>query len=195
MSSSVSRQSFRCARCGREYSAPVYSFIDAEGNDALVESVMDGSLFVRECPSCGQRELISTPVVYKDSNCFICLSDRDLAIEGGIGDHARLVSDVGSLIEKVKIFHSGLDDMAMELCKYVTLQEMGKDVPMKFLRTEGADNELIFTYPENGQMQMVAVGFNVYEDCRGIVSRSPEMGSSARGIARIDSDWVARFIR
>ena len=193
--SNVSQISFRCARCGREYSAPVYTFIDAVAAPALAEAVMDGSLFVRECPSCGCRELISTPVVYRDASCLVCLSDRDLSAEGLEGVSGRLVSDVGSLIEKVKIFHAGLDDMAMELCKFVTLQELGKEVALKFVRTEGADNELIFTYPENGQMQMLAVGFNVYEDCRGIISRNPEMSASAVGLARIDSSWVERFIR
>ena len=105
------------------------------------------------------------------------------------------MGDVGSLIEKVKIFDAGLDDAAIELCKYVTRSELGKDVPLKFLRTEGADNEIIFTYPEAGQMQLLAVGFNVYEDSRAIIGRNPSMQESLKGLAKVDSEWVEQFIR
>ncbi|MBR4826994.1 MAG: hypothetical protein IKZ91_03825 [Bacteroidales bacterium] len=192
--SSVASVTFSCARCGAAYQAPVYSFIDGAGNPALKDSVLSGELFVRECPSCGCRELIQTPVVYRDANCLLCLSDRPLSVEGITDTCARLVSDVGSLIEKVKIFDAGLDDAALEFCKFVTRSELGKDVSLKYLRTEGADHEIIFTYPENGQMQMIAVGLNVYEDCRAIINRNPEVSQSLHGLVKVDADWVEQFI-
>lgn len=195
MSSSVSQMCFRCSRCGREYGAPVYSYIDAVSNRALISCVEDGSLFVRECPSCGCRELISTPVVYKDDKCLICLSDRPLAVEGLEGVNGRLVRDVGSLVEKVKIFQAGLDDVAVELTKFVTRSELGKDVLLRFLRTEGADNEIIFTYPADGQMEMIAVGINVYEDCCGIIARNPAMTRGLQGLPCVDAEWVESFLR
>lgn len=192
--SSVSSQTFACSRCGERYQAPVYSFIDAIANPALTDCVLSGELFVRECPRCGCRELIQTPVVYRDAACLVCLADRKLSVEGLDVACARLVGDVGSLIEKVKIFHAGLEDGAIELCKVVTRSELGKEVSLKFLRTEGADNEIIFTYPEAGQMQMLAVGFNVYEDCHGIIGRNPAMQESLAGLAKVDQEWVEQFI-
>ena len=194
MTRSASAQ-FRCARCGHVYQSPVYSFIDATGELELQASVLSGELFLREGPQCGHRELIGIPVVYKDENCLICLSDRPISVEGLDGLSGRLVSNVGDLIEKVKIFHAGLDDAALEFCKFVTRSEMGKEVRLKFLRTEGVDNEIIFTYPEEGQMQMLAVGFNVYEDCSAIIGRNPVIGESLHGLVRVDSEWVEQFIR
>lgn len=188
-------EQFQCPRCGQTYQSPVYSFIDATGEPELQASVLSGELFVRECPSCGLRELISTPVVYKDENCLVCLSDRAISVEGLEGLSGRLVSNVGDLIEKVKIFHAGLDDAALEFCKFVTRSELGKDAGLKFLRTEGVDNEIIFTYPENSQMQLLAVGFNVYEDCAAIIGRNPVIGESLHGLVRVDSAWVEQFIR
>ena len=193
--SSVSSVSFRCSRCGRTYQAPVYTYIDAVSNPALKDCVLTGELFVRECPQCGCRELIQTPVVYRDASCLLCLSDRPLNVEGLEGSCARLVGDVGSLIEKAKIFDAGLDDAAMEFCKFVTRSELGKDAALKFVRTEGADNEIIFAYPEDGQMQMLAVGFNVYEDCRGIIGRNPVLQESLHGLARVDAGWVEQFVK
>ncbi len=193
--SNVSSVTFRCSRCGSSYQAPVYTFIDAVADPSLTARVLSGELFVRECPQCGCRELITTPVVYRDEVCLVCLSDRPIAAEGLEGVSGRLVADIGSLIEKVKIFHAGLDDAALEFCKFVTRSELGKDVALKFLRTEGADNEIIFTYPEDGSMQMLAVGFNVYEDCCAIIGRNPAVGASLKGLARVDAQWVEQFIR
>ena len=195
MSSTVTQVRFRCSRCSHLYEAPVFSFIDAEADPSLAHRVMDGSLFVRECPECGCRELITVPVVYKDADCLICLSDRPITIDGLEGSHGRLVADVGSLMEKVKLFHAGLDDAAVELVKYVTRGELGKDVNLKFVRTEGADNEMIFTYPSEGKMEMIAVGFNVYEDCCGILTRNPAMTSGMGGLAKVDREWVEQFLR
>ena len=110
--------------------------------------------------------------------------------EGYIG---RQVRSVGELIEKIKIFDAGLDDLVIELCKYVTCQELKKEVPLKFLRTDGADAEMTFAYPEGGEMQLVAVGFNTYEDCAGILARNPQVRASAAGLASIDRDWLRRF--
>ncbi len=194
MTKSTSEQ-FRCPRCGRTYQSPVYSFIDATGEPELQAGVLSGELFVRECPECGLRELIGSPVVYKDENCLVCLSDRSISVEGLEGLSGRLVSNVGDLIEKVKIFHAGLDDAALEFCKFVTRSEMGREVQLKFLRTEGVDNEIIFTYPEDSQMQLLAVGFNVYEDCAAIIGRNPVIGESLHGLVRVDSAWVEQFIR
>ena len=195
MSSVKTAVSFKCSRCGAVYQADAYRLIDCGADPGLRAKVTDGEVFIRECPECGQRELITTPVVYRDEHLLVCLSDRRLDIEGLEGMQGRLVGDVGSLIEKVKIFEAGLDDVPMEFCKFVTRQEMGKDVDLKFLRLDGADHDIILTYPEDGAMQMLAVGFNVYEDCCAIVRRNPAVSASVQGLAVVDRGWVEQFLR
>ena len=194
MSSVKNNVVFSCSRCGSGYEVPVYQLVDAVSDPGLKQRVLDGSLFVRECPQCGCRELVKTPLVYRDAHLLLCLSERGLEIEGLGAEHSRRVRDVGSFIEKVKIFDAGLDDVPMEFCKFVTRQELGKDVELKFLRLDGADNDIIFTYPENGEMQMLAVGFNVYEDCCAIVGRNPVITDSVTGMALIDREWVEQFL-
>ena len=44
-------------------------------------------------------------------------------------------------------------------------------------------------------MQMAAVGFNVYEDCRGILKRNPAMAEAAAGFAKVDAAFVGRYFR
>ena len=72
---------------------------------------------------------------------------------------------------------------------------MGKDADLKFLRLDGADHDIILTYPEDGAMQMLAVGFNVYEDCCAIVRRNPAVSASVQGLATVDRGWVEQFLR
>lgn len=184
-----------CARCGKEAEQLVYRHIDAVSEPELKAKVLSGELFVFTCPSCGHKSLITFPVIYRDEHLLACLSDRNLSVEGLEGVAGRRVSDVGSLIEKVKIFDSGLDDVPMEFCKFVTRQELGKDVELKFFKVDGADNDIIFTYPENGQMQMLAVGFNVYEDCCAIVGRNPAITGGMSGLVCVDREWAEQFLR
>ena len=192
--STSSRIQFRCSKCGAVYEAEVYSFIDAGQDPRMKQEVLEGSPFVRECPECGNRELVSTPMVYREPGLLVCISDRDISVEGLEGVTGRIVPDASSLIEKVRIFSSGLEDTVIELVKFVTRGELEKDVPLRFLRTEGADNELVFIYPEAGQMHPLAVGFNVYEDCRGILSRNPQITEGLQGLVRVDRAWVEKYL-
>jgi hypothetical protein len=65
---------------------------------------------------------------------------------------------------------------------------------MKFFRMDGADNTITFSFPQDGKMQLAEVGFNVYEDCRGILGRNPSVKEDP-GFALVDAAWVARFFR
>ena len=84
----------------------------------------------------------------------------------------RRVNDMGSLMEKVLIAEAGLDDVVLEMCKYVTKLEMlqksvGAEQKEEFLaatfhfyRSEGEDDAriLTFMYGLGGQMLGVNIG-------------------------------------
>ena len=111
-----------------------------------------------------------------------------------MSNFSRMWEVPGEMMEKIKIAEAGLDDVAMEICKYVTAQEMGKaDVDFKFFRLDGADRRILLTYPEGGEMQVVGTGFSVYEDAAGIVARNSEL--AVRGLVRVNAAWLATHIR
>ena len=167
----------KCRSCGKENTVKTYSCINVGKNPELKDKVLDGSLFIWECDSCGARNLVSDPMVYIDPSekLIIVLSPETLSFEIPLegefsGFSSRQVGTIGELIEMVKIFDAGLDDAVIDLCKQVSSMEMEKpDAKFKFLRLDGADNEIIFTFPEDGEMKMIAIGFNVYEDCKAII--------------------------
>ncbi len=118
----------------------------------------------------------------------------------------RRVESVGELIEKVKIFDSNLDDKVIELCKYVTKLELAEKIKdsdqsnklmstlFRFYEINGADNEITLSYPLDNQMQLVKIGFNTYEDSRGILMRNPKMNPTD-SFPLINSSWISQNIR
>lgn len=186
-----------CTRCGKIHEIPAYPSINIAEEPELKEKILDGSLFAWTCPDCGTVNLAKYPVLYHDPSerLIIVLSETPLNADSTPeGYTGRQVSSVGEFIEKIKIFDAGLDDIMMEMCKYVTARDLGKQVSLKFLKIDGPDHEITLTYPENGRMEMVQTGFNVYEDCAGIVNRNPVLRENARGLARIDQDWLQQFL-
>ena len=208
--------SVACRGCGQSSDITCYDSINIKERPELKARVMDGSLFVWRCPHCGAANLLQSQTLYHDPDAriMIWVTGGNVALEeqvkeaysriSALEDYTlRFVDDIGALMEKVKILDSGLDDIVMEMVKYVTRLELsGKEgdaalgnAPFKFLRMDGADNEITLAYPLDSQMQMAAVGFNVYEDCRGIIQRNPDVAAAASGFCKVDSAFLAQFFR
>ena len=189
---------FKCNKCGTEFKVQLPSVVNVGTSPELKEKILSGELFLHQCPECGEMNLVKGNMVYVDPSekLILCLTDGNLSSEGGVPDHTcRIVGSVGELIEKIKIFDASLDDIAIEMCKAVTLQELGKDVNLKFFQLDGPDNEIILTYPQDSKMEMLSIGLNVYEDCLGILSRNPELSAAASGLVKVDRAWLERFIK
>ncbi|MFA6593163.1 MAG: CpXC domain-containing protein [Bacteroidales bacterium] len=200
----------KCSKCGQSHKITIYKSINAATDPSLKDKVRDGSLFLWECPHCGTMNLARYETLYHDpaEKLMVWLlpegdvSDKEAQAASLLDGYTlRKVKDVGSLIEKINISGCSLDDRAIEICKYVTKMELGgqeqdkskgaaiMDAPFRFFKTEGADNELSFTFPLDGNMHTVKIGFNVYEDCQRIIKRNTSMEADP-GFVSIDSAWV-----
>ena len=201
-----------CSKCGQQNTVTVYKSINIADNPELKDKVRDGSLFLWECPHCGQMNLAKYETLYHDpaKKLMVWLIPSGEISETQMkaitmhtkamgGYTLRRVSDMGSLMEKVLIHDAGLDDVAVEMCKYVTKLEMvqkmvgqeKKDAFMvsvfHFYRCE--EEILTFMYGMDSQMQGVNVGMNVYQDCTGILERNPQM-KPEEGFELIDAEWL-----
>ncbi len=197
----------QCSHCGHSHSLTVYRSINTAEDPGLRGLLCNGSLFIWTCPECGTRNLVRYDCLFHDPQrrYMVWLLPEGRVSEAemqaiarhaqAVGDYRlRRVEDAGGLIEKVKIFDAELDDAALELCKYITLQEMEEDTPfLRFLQKEG--DSLVFTYPSGGQMKGLQVGMNVYEDACGILERNPALLPKAEeGFICVDGRWsAARF--
>ena len=206
-----------CSKCGQQNKVVIYKSINIADNPELKDRVKDGNLFLWECPHCGQVNLAKYETLYHDPAAKLMVW---LIPEGEIsetqmkaitmhtkamgGYTLRRVNDMGSLMEKVLIADAGLDDVVLEMCKFVTKLEMiqksvgaeQKDEFMAstfhFYKSEGEDEArvLTFMYGMNGQMLGVNIGWNVYQDCAGILSRNPQI-KPAEGFAKVDAEWLS----
>jgi hypothetical protein len=199
-----------CSKCPKQTEIDVRQSINVALDPELKARVKDGSLFLWECPYCGARNLAKYQTLYHDPDTKLMVwllpgeEQPPQAVEEAVkeleGYTLRRVKDVGELIEKVNIHDAGLEDTVLEMCKWVTRRELAAKNPaaataaLKFLRMEGADNELVMAFPLDGQMQVVNVGFNVYEDARGILLRNPAV-RPAPGFAEVNAAWIDQFFR
>ena len=197
----------RCSYCRHTGEIEAYSSINVAERPSLKNKVKDGSLFVWECPACGGRNLAVYQTVYHDpeEKLLIWLLPGDAPVDGRLegvapeGYTLRRVGDAGSLIEKVNIFDAGLDDLTMELLKHVTAMELSQkhgaevlSAPFRFYRIQGADHEIVLTFPLEGNMHEVSVGFNVYEDCAAIIRRNPDLRPGP-GFVQVDGDLIMEY--
>ena len=206
-----------CSKCGQQNTVTVYRSINIAENPELKDKVRDGSLFLWECPHCGQVNLARYETLYHDPAAKLMVW---LIPEGEIsetqmkaitmhtkamgGYTLRRVNDMGSLMEKVLITDAGLDDVVREMCKYVTKMEMLQKIVSaeqkdEFMATEfhfyrsegeGEGRVLTFMYAFDGQMLGVNIGWNVYQDCAGILERNPQVRQD-EGFAKVDADWLS----
>lgn len=216
----IKEASAPCSKCGEKQVIRIYRSINVSEDPQLKGKVRNGSLFLWECPHCGQVNLAKYETLYHDPAARLMVW---LLPEGDISDtqmkaitmHTkamggytlRRVTDMGSLMEKVLIHDAGLDDVVLEMCKYVTKMEMiskitGKDnqealmkAKFNFYRIEGEADERMITlmFPQDGQMSGVNIGWNVYQDCEGILSRNPHI-RPGEGFVNVDADWLATML-
>ena len=205
-----------CRKCGQNQTVTVYRSINISESPELKDKVRDGSLFLWECPHCGQVNLARYETLYHDPAARLMvwlipageISETQMQAitmhTKAMGGYTlRRVNDMGSLMEKVLVNDAGLDDVVLEMCKYVTRMEMlQKSVSAEqkeefmaadfhFYRCEGEDQERIITfmYALDGQMLGVNIGWNVYQDCAGILERNPEVRPE-EGFAKVDAEWL-----
>jgi len=204
----------KCSSCGKASKVSQWGSINVSQDPSLKDKVKDGSLFVWECPHCGARNLSLYDTLYHDPEHRLMIwldaagssREEDMqSLAAHLEDYTlRKVSDVGSLVEKVNIFDAGLEDTAMEVCKYIAKMELAQketgqkasqimSSSFKFYRLQGADGSIMFSFPLPSGMQGVEVGFSVYEDCRAILARNDIKASE--GFAVVDSNWVGKYFK
>ena len=209
-----------CRKCGQQHTVNVYRSINISENPELKDKVRDGSLFLWECPHCGQVNLAKYETLYHDpaAKLMVWLIPAGEVSETQMqaitmhtkamgGYTLRRVNDMGSLMEKVLIQDAQLDDVVLEMCKYITKLEMvqttvGREPKDEFMastfhfyKSEGEDEAriLTFMYGMGGQMQGVNIGWNVYQDCEAILARNPQI-KPADGFSKIDADWLSSVL-
>ncbi len=204
-----------CPKCSEGTEAKLYMSINATNEPILRDDVLDEKLFKFRCTACGYEGRLTYPVLYNDmKNRFMVylipevdrfqLEDVELEqkYERLMGVRKRIVSDFNSFKEKVFVFESGLDDMAVEITKLVISEMVAKkygipDVSEGYLSMYDREkNTMGFTFfvGKDHEPYVQSARLEIYGKAVTIVSEMAIKDRKLPGFLKIDREWAQNVL-
>lgn len=204
-----------CPMCGELSKAEIYTSVNPTINKSLRDKVLGGELFAWSCPECKYKARLTYPILYNDmKNRFMIylipkvdrfqLCDKELEEKYGNlrNISKRIVPSFNTFKEKIFIFESGLDDMAVELTKLAISQTVSKKLGGAEI-TEGylsmynrESNTMGFTYfaGENKKPYVQTARLEIYGKSKGIIDRFAYKDKKLKGFIKIDREWAENIL-
>lgn len=204
-----------CPMCGELSKAEIYTSINATNDKDMREEILDGDLFAWMCPSCSYQARLNYPMLYNDmKNRFMVylipkvdsfqLCDKELEKKycNLRNINKRIVPDFNSFKEKIFIFESGLDDMAVELTKLAISQTVSNKLD-KASVTQGylsmydrESNSMGFTYfvGEHKKPYVQTARLEIYGKSKGIIDKFALKDKKLQGFIKIDREWAENIL-
>ncbi len=88
----------RCPQCQQQFSAPVESIIDAGLNPAAKDRLLRGQLNVFQCPNCGARVRLGTPLFYHDPAHELAVAYVPLELNLPRDDQEKLIGRLSNAL-------------------------------------------------------------------------------------------------
>ncbi len=215
MSENKTNKAVVCPMCGELGKAEIYTSVNVVKNKSYRERVLDGTLFAWTCPSCGYNARLTYPILYNDmKNRFMVYLipkiDRfqlwDKELEDKYSNlrniSKRVVSDFNSFKEKIFIFESRLDDMAVELTKVAIGQTVSKKlggvaVDEGYLSMyDRESNTMGFTYftGEDRTPYVQTARLEIYGKSKDIIENFAIKDKKLKGFIKIDREWAENIL-
>ena len=210
MSNVISKE-VACPNCSEISNAHLYISINATNDPQFREELLSENLLKWKCENCGYEGRFTYPLLYNDmKRRFMIylipqidrfqLEDRELEDDyrNLKGITKRITPDFNSFKEKVFIFESGLDDMAVELTKLAISQTVAKkygldQVEEGYLSMYNREtNTMGFTFfvGENHEPYVQSARLEVYARSAQIVSEVGHHDKKISGFIKIDREWA-----
>ncbi len=210
MSNVISKE-VACPNCSEITNAHLYISINATNDPQFREELLSENLLKWKCENCGYEGRFTYPLLYNDmKRRFMIylipqidrfqLEDRELEDDyrNLKGITKRITPDFNSFKEKVFIFESGLDDMAVELTKLAISQTVAKKygidkVEEGYLSMYNREtNTMGFTFfvGENHEPYVQSARLEVYARSAQIVSEVGHHDKKISGFIKIDREWA-----
>ncbi len=204
-----------CPKCSESTEAKLYMSINATNEPTLRADVLDEKLFKFRCGACGHEARLTYPVLYNDmKNRFMVymipevdrfqLEDVELEqkYERLRGIRKRLASDFNSFKEKVFIFESGLDDMAVEITKLVISETVAKKYALPCVEEgylsmyDREKNTMGFTFfvGKEHEPYVQSARLEIYGKAVTIVSELAIKDRKLSGFIKIDREWAQNVL-
>lgn len=201
-----------CPHCFEKNKIVFYSSVTPSSDESLRNSILNGSLFHYKCIHCGYEARLNYPVLYNDTDrrfmiYLIPECDRRMITDRVIERDRtrmppvkkRIVSDYNSLKEKIIIFESGLDDMAVELTKLALKIKTEKQYGIEtdcgyFSFCDKRKVGFIFFDANTKEKYLETAGMKVYQKSLGIAARLGRKQRMSRAFINVDSIWAEEIL-
>ena len=204
-----------CPMCGELGKAEIYTSVNVARHKSYREKVLDGELFSWTCPSCAYNARLTYPILYNDmKNRFMVylipkierfqLCDKELEEKYSNlrNISKRVVSDFNSFKEKIFIFESRLDDMAVELTKVAISQTVSKklggvEVSEGYLSMyDRESNTMGFTYftGDDRTPYVQTARLEISGKSQDIIERFAIKDKKLKGFIKIDREWAENIL-
>ena len=204
-----------CPMCGELGKAEIFTSVNVAKHKSYRDKVLDGELFSWTCPSCSYNARLTYPILYNDmKNRFMVylipkierfqLCDKELEEKYSNlrNINKRVVSDFNSFKEKIFIFESRLDDMAVELTKVAISQTVSKklggvEVSEGYLSMyDRESNTMGFTYftGEERTPYVQTARLEIYGKSKDIIERFAIKDKKLKGFIKIDREWAENIL-
>lgn len=194
-----------CVSCGRKLTITTWLSIHAQQHPALKTQLLQHSLHRKACESCGAVNTVAIPILYHDPKhpSMIWFNPNQHAPDEHIQNIMdnlpveimqrymfRIVSDMNSLIEKIRCFDDALDDRVMELVKLLLLQQWLKQHPdssteIRIYYTDTTENtrssrlNFVILAPQKDETNTISIPRYIYD---GVLS-------DFRSLLRDNASW------
>lgn len=150
---------FLCPLCGAEQQFRMYPSVNVTVNPELKEKILDHTLPVMTCRSCGEKTMVFYHLLYHDVSRRLAvwlvyppgegLSENEQAF--GIHYTSRQVKDWWELCEKINISDYGCEDYEIELAKLIIaidvgIKESDRFIFSNFAKTDTCDKLAVFLW-------------------------------------------------
>lgn len=204
-----------CSYCGELNKTEIYTSINPMQQPDIRNKVLSGDIFSFRCKKCGFVARLNYPLLYNDmKNRFmvylipkierfqLCDKSLEQKYSNLTNINKRVVPDFNSFKEKIFIFESGLDDMAVELTKLAIAQTISKRLD-NVLVQEGylsmydrESNTMGFTYfiGEHKEPYVQTARLEIYGKSKGIIDKFAFKDKKLNGFIKIDKEWAENVL-
>lgn len=196
-----------CPECGTKGSAMIHDSINVTLDPENKAKVLDQSLFLFRCEKCKAEVHLEYRTLYHDMRekyMIMVASDPDAARKENIalsefeklsmvsdGYRLRVVCRILGLIEKIRIFDSGLDEYAIELVKLMIYPQLND--PKEILFETASDHQLTFyvAYDDRAQNTGIEIDRIYYDNCKNFLAEI----NIDKNVQFVDMNFISKYLR
>lgn len=204
-----------CPKCSELSKAEIYTSINPSVQKGLRDKVLSSELFNFVCPNCSHTARLNYPLLYNDmKNRFmvylipkidrfqLCDNELENKYSNLRNINKRIVPDFNTFKEKLFIFESGLDDMAVELTKLAISQTVsrkfdGAKIEDGYLSMyDRESNTMGFTYfvGEDRTPYVQTARLEIYAKSKDIIEKFAIKDKKVKGFIKIDREWAENIL-